>query len=121
MDLKYWGEKCLFKLVSEIGKLVKLDQATTYKDRLNFARILVEVMVDQHFSNSISFENEKGCIIKQMVGYERKPITCENCHGIGHEVEQCTQRQRKKKQIWVERNKPTLEAGGFQKVSMGKV
>ena len=78
-------------------------------------------MVDQQFPNSISFENEKGCIIGQNVSYEWKPTICENFHGIGHVLEHCTQRQRKKKQVWVEKSTPLIDDDGFQKISKGHI
>lgn len=45
LDLKYYGGKCLFKLVPGIGKAIKLDQATINKDRLQYAIIMVEAKV----------------------------------------------------------------------------
>lgn len=61
--MMYWGEKCLFKLVSGFRNLVKLDKTIVAKERLNFARNQVEVVVDQEFPKTISSENEKGRII----------------------------------------------------------
>lgn len=46
LNLKYWGEICLFKLVKGIGQPLKLDQATQSKDRLLYARVLVETRMN---------------------------------------------------------------------------
>lgn len=119
LDLKYWGESYLYKLVAGIGTPLKLDQATKAKYRLNFARILVEVGIDQYFPDSISFENEKGEVICQAIGYEWKPISCGNCHGLGHETAKCFQEVKKKKKVWVVKEKPEKNADGFTLVTKG--
>ena len=54
----------MFKLVSGIGKPVKLDIATVNKDHLIFARVMVKVTVDQLFHKSTCFENEKGFMME---------------------------------------------------------
>lgn len=43
LPFKYWSEKSLFKITRIIGKVVTMDQATKEKDKLNFARVMVEV------------------------------------------------------------------------------
>ncbi|XP_010679661.1 uncharacterized protein LOC104894967 [Beta vulgaris subsp. vulgaris] len=113
LDLKYKGESCLFKLVAGVGKPIKLDQATKAKDRLNFARILVEVDIDQQFPNSIMFENEKGEQMCQAIGYKWKPIIYGTCHGLGHETAQCYHETRKIKKIWIVKEKPVKSVEEF--------
>lgn len=41
-----------------IGKPLKVDRATTNKERLVFARVLVEVSLNQKYPTSVFFENE---------------------------------------------------------------
>ena len=70
LDLKYWGEGCMFKLVTVIGKLLKLDQAIINKDRLLYAIIMIDLNMNQKISHQIILDNEKGVIIAQDVKYE---------------------------------------------------
>lgn len=57
LDVKYWGDKSLTKIISQIGSMVKVDQATHNRDKLIFAKVLVEVDVDQKFPTLIHFVN----------------------------------------------------------------
>lgn len=50
--------------------------------------MLIKVRINQQFPNEISFENEQGVEITQVVQYECKPIYCKDLGGIGHTVEE---------------------------------
>ncbi|XP_074293387.1 uncharacterized protein LOC141620408 [Silene latifolia] len=86
LDLKFWGAKCLEKLASLIGKFVRIDDLTVECTLLGFARVLVEVEIDQKFPTRIDFEDELGKDIHVAVEYDWLPITCAKCKGIGHAV-----------------------------------
>lgn len=99
---------------------LRTDRATTQKDMLAYARLLVVVKLDQVFPEVISFKDEKGHMQTQKVVYECKPIICADCHGIGHTKEQCRQKryevaQRKiiPRNVWVSKKglRPSSEAG----------
>lgn len=54
-----------------VGKFLRVDQATTKRDRLQFARIFIEVKVDQEFPDQLSILMRKGltlCMIYVMNG-----------------------------------------------------
>ena len=89
IDFKYWHERCLMKLVGPVGKFVRVDQATTKRDRLQYARILIEVSVNQDFPEQITFINEKGIEVVADVHYEWKPNLCTVCKSLGHSTEEC--------------------------------
>lgn len=103
LDLKYWGVKSMSKIVSRIGKFVRADKVTQEKSNLSFARVLVEVKIDQQFPEMIQFLNENGVVINQQVYYEWKPIKCTQCNGYGHNKDQCFKPVQQKKK-WVEKN-----------------
>ncbi|XP_074293226.1 uncharacterized protein LOC141620191 [Silene latifolia] len=84
LGLKFWGEKCLAKLASLLGKYVKADNATLDKTRLGYARLMVEVQVGQEFPDKMFFNDEHGQQQSVMVKYEWKPLLCTLCKGIGH-------------------------------------
>lgn len=58
LNLKYWGEKYLHKIVSQLSDPIKKDDATRNRDKIQSARILIEVKIDQKFPDSINFWNE---------------------------------------------------------------
>lgn len=47
LDLKYGGQQTLMKLASQLGKPIKTDRATTMKELLSYARVLVEMSIEQ--------------------------------------------------------------------------
>lgn len=58
LDIKYWGKSALTKIAGMGGKPLEADRATTNKERLVFARVLVEVSLNQKYPTSVFFENE---------------------------------------------------------------
>ncbi|XP_021730771.1 uncharacterized protein LOC110697694 [Chenopodium quinoa] len=99
LDLKYWGEKALSKIVSKIGKFIKVDQATAKREKLQFARVLIEVSISQDFPNEVSFLNEKGVSTQVRLKYDWKPVICSKCKILGHGVDACRKRTQKKRVI----------------------
>lgn len=95
---KYWGKKSLFKISGLIGKALKMDQATMKKDKLQYARVLIEVKLNQKLPELIRFINEKGVLIEQPVHFEWKPLHCEKCKGYGHAMDQCVRKTGKR--VW---------------------
>ncbi|XP_019266749.1 PREDICTED: uncharacterized protein LOC109244159 [Nicotiana attenuata] len=65
LDIKYLGNNALTKISGLVGKPLKADRATTNKERLAFARVLVEVSINQQYPKQVMFENEVGKIVKQ--------------------------------------------------------
>ncbi|XP_056687955.1 uncharacterized protein [Spinacia oleracea] len=47
LDVKYWGEKSLFKIAGQVGKAIRVDQATKNRDKLMFAKRRVWVPKQQ--------------------------------------------------------------------------
>uniref|UniRef100_A0A803QAN9 CCHC-type domain-containing protein n=1 Tax=Cannabis sativa TaxID=3483 RepID=A0A803QAN9_CANSA len=124
LELKYWGQKSLFKIVGQIGKPVMVDSVTRERDRLNYPRILVEVLMNQNFPNLLEFEDEYGSNTTVGVKYEWKPDLCTNCSGMGHLAAECKKRNGSK-QEWVikedkRKEKIMVDEEGYQAVSKGK-
>ena len=97
---------------------MKLDQATVNKDRLMYARIMIEVTMNQELPENICFENEKGIVVQQDVKYEWRPTFCEGCKGLGHSKENCKNGLKNQVQRTWRPKKPVEkdDADGFQKV-----
>lgn len=122
-ELKYWGDKSLFKIVGQFGKPIRVDAYTKKRNRLSYPRILIKVQLDQSFDEKIRFEDELGNIITVCVVYEWKPSVCRHCKGIGHQTGNCRKKMPQKQQ-WVvkdvkQKKEPEVDAEGFQQVRKG--
>ncbi|WMV47060.1 hypothetical protein MTR67_040445 [Solanum verrucosum] len=74
LDFKYWSLKGLSKIGSLVGKPLMVDRNTKKKIGLNFARLLVEVVLDAQLPETILFRrNEKGNLIEQKVTKKKGP------------------------------------------------
>lgn len=98
--MKYY-EKSLDNIVKTLGRLVKVDQATKNKDKLFFARVMVEVRMNQSFYETIQFVNERDEVVEQKVEYEWLLISCSLCKRVGHEERQCMKKVGATKKKWV--------------------
>ncbi|XP_019248678.1 PREDICTED: uncharacterized protein LOC109227944 [Nicotiana attenuata] len=96
LDIKYWGQNALTKIEGIIGNPLKADRATIQKERLQFARILVEVTPNQIYPDKVMFENECGVIIEHEVKYEWKLVYCKSCDNFGHGIKDCRMKLRQR-------------------------
>ncbi|XP_056695788.1 uncharacterized protein [Spinacia oleracea] len=126
LGFKYWGERALFKIISQIGKPIKRDQATLNRDKLQFARVMVDVPLSKELPDCISFRDENGLMVNVGLYYEWRPTLFSKCKMIGHLQEEC--RQGKSKRVWVQKAKqvqpdatlhtvtsPVVDPEGFQR------
>ena len=67
-------------------------------EKLQFARLKIEVKLNQDFPDQLTFIDEKGVEKTIDVKYEWKPILCANCKKIGHGIDDC--RWKKEKKVW---------------------
>lgn len=89
LDLKYWSERCLTKLVNSLGKFVKVDVATAKREKLQYAWVMIEVKIDQEFPDQLIFINENGNEVVIEVSYEWKLNKYSVCKKLGHKAEVC--------------------------------
>ncbi|XP_062093414.1 uncharacterized protein LOC133799411 [Humulus lupulus] len=110
LELNYWGKRSMAKIVGTIGKFVKQDRATMAREKLQFARVLIEVSFTKELPNQIKFEDEKGEYVYVEVHYEWKPDVCMHCRGIGHRKEMCKKKgtQGESSKIWREKKREDL-------------
>ncbi|KAL9241053.1 hypothetical protein vseg_015211 [Gypsophila vaccaria] len=105
LPLKFWG-KSLSKIAGLLGKYIKNDLATEERSKIGYARVMVELKIDQQLLEHIYFKDELGLLVTVGVEYEWKPVTCANCHGMGHLKEECRRNVTKApqkpvvKQVW---------------------
>ncbi|KAL2943216.1 hypothetical protein RDABS01_031564 [Bienertia sinuspersici] len=65
VHLKFWGIRALEKILKTMGKLLSLDATTAKREKLQYARVMVEVAMDQYFPDSVTFCNKKA--VRNMV------------------------------------------------------
>ncbi|KAL2894218.1 Gag polyprotein [Bienertia sinuspersici] len=102
VDFKYWDIRALEKIVKPVGKIIKLDDMTTKRDRLNCVRVLVEVNIDQYIPDNIDFINEHSITTTATINYDWKSINCTKCQKLGHHEVNCHVKvgKKNKKQVW---------------------
>ncbi|XP_074297639.1 uncharacterized protein LOC141628386 [Silene latifolia] len=88
IPLKFWG-KCLPRIAGLVGKYVKMDGATADKIRLSYARVMVELQMNQKLPEKVHFLDKTGQMVMVPVEYEWKPISCTSYKGMGHDSTQC--------------------------------
>ena len=72
-----------------LGKVIRVDNATLKKDRMRFARVLVELDINGDFHDLISFPNEDDDLLSIKVLYDWKPQFCSKCQQLGHFEDTC--------------------------------
>ncbi|KAL2930930.1 adenylate kinase [Bienertia sinuspersici] len=120
VHFKYWGIRALEKIVKPIGRLIRMDATTTKREKLQYARVMVEVLIDQYFPDSVTFMNEKGCQVKAPIGYEWKPTKCDKCKKYGHHESVChySKEAPKIKKVW--KTKGQLQAKENGEITQNK-
>lgn len=89
-----------------------MDHATKEKDKLIFARVVIEVGLQHKLPDTIKLCHEIGVIMEQKVESEWKPVQkCDRCKGFGHEKKQCRRNIRRK--VWVQKKKHITNDKGF--------
>ncbi|KAK9689919.1 hypothetical protein RND81_09G090900 [Saponaria officinalis] len=98
LGLKFWGKNCLEKLATEVGRFVKCDMFTEQRIHVAYARLLVEVGLNQPMVPEIQFldETDKMCAVK--VEYEWLPVICASCGGFVHKADTC--KLKKTQRVW---------------------
>ncbi|XP_060965589.1 uncharacterized protein LOC133034512 [Cannabis sativa] len=130
LELKYWGEKSLFKMIEQLGKPIMVDSITKERGKLMYPRIPIKVSIHQDLPDLIDFEDEYGYNTSVGVNYEWKPRVCEHCKGMGYKTIDCREKTGGT-QEWIVKKKvdePTgkdkaqtneADTDGFQPVQKG--
>ena len=99
-----------------LGKVIQIDNATLNKDRMSFARVLVEIDVKCGLHKSIAFTDEDNELVCVQVTYDWHPVLCAKCKQMGHMEDSSRARVTKR---WVAKpttQAPSVDIEGFQMV-----
>ena len=89
LPLDCWNARALSKIVSKVGKPITTDKMTRTKERLSFARVLVEVDVSSEVVTDVEIRLPTGDVYHQLVISEFTPKFCSRCKSFGHVVDSC--------------------------------
>ena len=89
LDVWYWTESMLRKIVGYLDNVLKMDNATLTKARMLYARVLVDMSLVDGFPKKLFFSNENDELITQRVQYDWLPSWCTKCAHFGHVIDTC--------------------------------
>jgi len=90
LPLDCWNARALSKIASRIGKPITTDRMTLTKERLSFARVMVEVDASKELVSSLEIKLPTGDIYDQLVVFEDTPKYCKKCKVFGHIESACS-------------------------------
>jgi len=84
LPLDCWNARALGKIVSKVGKPISTDKLTLSKERISFARVLVEVDASKDIISEVEIRLPTGEVYQQSVIPELIPKFCKRCKSFGH-------------------------------------
>lgn len=114
LPLEFWNPKGLSYVVSGLGKPLYPDSVTKKGSRLEFARICVEMGVENNFPDFIDLLLPNGESVELRVEYSWRPIKCSICSLYGHVKEECKNNVEKKENIKPILARTTNESGKWE-------
>ncbi|XP_062080493.1 uncharacterized protein LOC133785258 [Humulus lupulus] len=109
LGLQYWGTNYLSALVSTIGKPIMIDKITKDRSIIKFPRILVDMEISDSLPKFISYINERGQVMDQVIDYEWMHTKFSQCKKLGHTVSTC---KFVEGLVWRKKEIPTNQADG---------
>ncbi|KAL2511224.1 Uncharacterized protein Adt_16824 [Abeliophyllum distichum] len=88
LPLACWNPTALGKIASMVGKPITTDKLTVSKERLSYARVLVEVDASLPLTRRIHLNLPTG-LRYQPIFYEHEPKFCNSCKMFGHSTSSC--------------------------------
>lgn len=89
LPLECWNATILSKIASQVGKPITTDELTETKQRVSYARVLVEVDVSKPLKKSVHLCMPHGRERIQPVCFEFEPRFCSICKSIRHGEDAC--------------------------------
>lgn len=95
LPVDFWNPTLLGRIASRLGVPIASDRNTATKEKLSFARALVEVDVSKDLVREITIMMPCGKLRHQHVIYEYEPQFCPTCMAFGHIRELCKAKKPK--------------------------
>jgi hypothetical protein len=94
LNVVYWTPEMLSIILSPLGVPKLIDRATLNVERLGYARVQIEVEVQDAVPDVIEFIDEHGRVQQQKLTFEWFPIKCAHCSMLGHGSSICKRQQQ---------------------------
>ncbi|KAL2933521.1 Argininosuccinate synthase [Bienertia sinuspersici] len=114
------GIQCLHKLGDSIGTTLKVDQITLNRERLAYARILIELGLEEELTDHIYFQNEKEVSMQQPIEYELRKTYYTNYKRYGHPADKRDKWNGPAKKILKPKDDPPPQQQGMTKIRLTK-
>ncbi|XP_031263453.1 uncharacterized protein LOC116121651 [Pistacia vera] len=98
VPLEFWTTKGLSYVASAIGKPLYMDNITDVGDRLEYARVCVEIYTSTSFPNSVELGLPNSDCVNIGVEYSWKPRVCPSCRTFRHNLKESHLAPRIKKE-----------------------
>ena len=89
LPLNCWNARALGKIASILGNPISTDRLTATRERISFARVLVEIDPSKELKRMVEIQLPNGRIRQQKIIYENEPKYCSMCKVLGHSVAVC--------------------------------
>ncbi|KAI5682027.1 hypothetical protein M9H77_03255 [Catharanthus roseus] len=99
LPLDMWNAKLLGKICSEVGDPICTDAMTSRKERISYARVLVNVDLAKDLTTEVKLNLPNGKKRMQYITYENLPKFCSVCKLVGHNFERCFHNPKNKKEL----------------------
>ncbi|PSR92601.1 protein of unknown function DUF4283 protein [Actinidia chinensis var. chinensis] len=93
VPLTLWNPIIFGMICLRLGRPIHMDRLTTSKERITYARCLVEVDMAKDLVYSVMLNLDDGGEYEQKVYYENLPRYCPQCKKVGHTKENCKAKQ----------------------------
>lgn len=84
-----WGDDILSGMASKIGRPLYTDMLTRTKERLDYARVLVEVDLSMELKSSVDLKFSNNRVKRYGIFYEDLPTFCTHCNSFKHPTGSC--------------------------------
>lgn len=95
IPLEFWSDKGLSLLASSLGKPFYLDSVAEDGIRLEYAKVCIEMKVDENFLYFICVALSNDACIELKIEYTWRPFKCKVCNNFGHVNEVCKRNIKK--------------------------
>ena len=99
VPLDIWGSRVFEKICSKIGKPVHMDQLTTKRERVTYARCSVEIDLSKDLIHLASLQLPMKLSMSKLFSMKTFPDSTPQCRMIGHTKKSCKRPSTKEVKI----------------------
>lgn len=116
VPLEFWTDKGLSYIASAVGKPLYADNMTTAVQRIQYARICIEVSPESQLPEKFELEVDGGNLVEIAVEYNWVPKICAQCKEFGHTTSKCPKKVRHEWQAKKSKDQEAKQQGEWMEV-----